>query len=164
MPNWCHDPPQALVYRQGIPHLAVEDITEANSKIVKHTLLNPRPISSHLISSQISDLKDRLTDSLRTTTEGSNSFEISVAQPRARVHRHGSAGGLTRATLRLDRVGLKKNWQRHLGVNYQVLWVKGKKPEWPYQEGRLLRTVHHSLRFRCSRSIDVRKAIFVARA
>ena len=30
------------------------------------------------------------------------------------------------ATLRLDRIGLKKNWQRHLGMNYKVLHVRTK--------------------------------------
>ena len=35
-------------------------------------------------------------------------------------------------TLRLSRLGAKKNWQRHLGINYQVLFVKGDSPVDPY--------------------------------
>lgn len=35
------------------------------------------------------------------------------------------------ATIRLDRLGLRKIWQRKLGINYAVLHVKGEKPIWP---------------------------------
>lgn len=132
IPKWCHDPPQALVYRQGIPHLAIEEITEANSKPVSHTHPpKPHHISSHLISFQTQNPTG--SHELHVIEE-SNSFEISLPRWRNRVHVYidmEAQEGYT-ATLRLDRVGMKKNWQRHLGVNYQVLWVKGRKPEWPY--------------------------------
>ena len=59
----------------------------------------------------------------------SNAFEIDLPRWRNRVHvyadmknREGYA-----ATIRLDGLGLKRNLQRRLGLNYQVLYVKGEK-------------------------------------
>ncbi|CAD6587514.1 MAG: hypothetical protein ASARMPREDX12_002917 [Alectoria sarmentosa] len=94
--SWEHNPPQALVYEQGSPHLAVEEINEVNKE--------------------------------------SNSFEIQLPRWRNRVHVYADMEEQRgyAATLRLDRLGLKKNWQRRLGINYRVLHVKGKKPVWPY--------------------------------
>jgi len=64
--------------------------------------------------------------------EETNSFEVQL--PRWRNHvdvfkdMESELGFV--ATLRLDRIGMKKNWQRRLGYNYKVLYVKGKKPVW----------------------------------
>lgn len=35
------------------------------------------------------------------------------------------------ATVKLDRLGRKRNWQRRLGHNYTTLYVKGLRPEEP---------------------------------
>ena len=69
-----------------------------------------------------------------SSIEESNSFEIQLPRWRNRVHVYADMEEQRgyAATLRLDRLGLKKNWQRRLGINYRVLHVKGKKPVWPY--------------------------------
>ena len=101
MPSWGHDPPQALVYRQGELCLDVEEI-------------NDKPTASYFNHGQ------RLV-------EESNSFEISLSQWRNQVHVYidMEARQGYMATLRLDRIELKKKRQRHLGMNYKMLHVKG---------------------------------------
>ena len=114
--SWEHSPPLALVYRPGNPDLAVEEINEANGK----------PMDMPLIFS--------LNSWLIPPSEESNSYEVQLPRWRNRLHVYIDMEkrlGYT-ATLRLDRVGRKKNWQRHLGLNYKVLFVKGDKPVWPY--------------------------------
>lgn len=110
--KWEHDPQQALVLEPENRHLTIEDINDSNSKY-RPSLLGHR-IASHV---QI---------------EATNSFEVQL--PRWRNHvdifkdMESELGFV--ATLQLDQLGLKKNWQRRLGMNYKVLHVKGKKPTW----------------------------------
>ena len=111
------NPPLALVYQQGEPHLGVEEINEVNSKLSKCTL-HP----------------DFHVPRLILTKEESNGFEIQLPRWRNRVFLYPNMEEKTGypVSLRLDRLGWKKNWQRRLGINYTVLHVKGKKPALPY--------------------------------
>ena len=100
-----------LVYRRGQLCLDVEEINEASSKFDRTT-------ASYF------DHGQRLVGE-------SNSFEVSLPQWRNQVHVYidMEAWQDYMATLKLDRIGLKKKWQRHLGMNYKVLHVKGQKVE-----------------------------------
>ena len=107
-----HSPPLALVYSAETLGLGIEEINEANSMFAGF------PTSSLFLNFPI---------------EKTNSFEVQLPRWRNRVDVYTDMEERTgyTATLRLNRLGLKKNWQRHLGMNYQVLFVKGDKPTFP---------------------------------
>lgn len=107
--KWERDPQKALVFKAGVYDLLVEDITECNS-MYRH--LSPCHITkAHKI------------------TEESNAFEVQLPRWRNRVDMfkdmEAEMGFVVE--LHLNKIGLKKNWQRRLGLNYTVLHVKGNK-------------------------------------
>lgn len=114
--SWDRNLPLALVYQQGEPHLGVEEINEVNSKLSKCTLRLDFEIPRLIL-----------------TKEESNAFEIQLPRWGNRVFLYPNMEEKTGypVSLRLDRLGWKKNWQRRLGLNYTVLHVKGKKPVLP---------------------------------
>ena len=67
------------------------------------------------------------------STGESNAFEIDLPRWRNRVHVYADMKKQEgyAATIKLDRLGLKRNWQRRLGLNYHVLYVKGEKVTLP---------------------------------
>lgn len=77
--SWEHNPPQALVYRQGNRHLAVEDINETNSK--PSNVINCAP------SCSMADCLDRRVQQFRNPASA-------VEEPSTRVRRHGRAARL----------------------------------------------------------------------
>ena len=116
---WEHNPPHAIGYHPKSSHLAAEDINEVNSKL-------PNMLFAPCFTVFVSRLI--------LSTEESNCFEIQLPRWNNLVLVYSDMedpSGLYPTALRLDRLGMKKNWQRRLGMNYKVLHVKGKKPVWP---------------------------------
>ena len=109
----------ALVYRAELSGLGMEEINEENSMLLEL----PSPLCFSLVC--------RLIFPLGKT----NSFEVQLPRWRNQmdvyIDMEERKGYI--ASIRLGRrLGVKGNWQRHLGMNYQVLFVKGKKSVYPY--------------------------------
>ncbi|CAF9909486.1 hypothetical protein IMSHALPRED_008377 [Imshaugia aleurites] len=76
------------------------------------------------------DHPDNVTEEAATAeNKASNSLEVQLPRWRNRVHIYedqAKEGYIF--TLRLDRLGFRKNCKRRLGYDYKVLHVKGEKP------------------------------------
>lgn len=92
------------------------------------------PTSRRLSTDYLSTLESQSDDSnahsqLTRKTESDN-FQVHLPWWRNSVDIYVDAEARSGfvATVRLDKLGLKKNWQRRLRQNYTVLRVKGPKP------------------------------------
>lgn len=112
--HWKRGPRLAVVLWNGSSRLTIEEINDVNS-MYAHT--------TRFVS---------FTAETVPTGE-SDAFEIDLPRWRNRVEVYADMKNHWgyAATLRLDRLGLKKNWQRRLGLNYNVLHVKGNKITYP---------------------------------
>ena len=107
--SWEKNPLKAIIYDPSSHSLSTEYLSTLDSQFCQVTTLFPQ---------------------LNFQTETDN-FEVHLPWWRNTVDIYVDAAARSGfvATVRLDKLGAKKNWQRRLKHNYTVLRVKGPKPD-----------------------------------